>query len=250
VTRTQGRRLKCEILVVCRRLRDGFQFGQDDGEKFCNRWMDMHCALDERIRRLRIHDVQQHVNHFIASCPENRRTQYVLCLGIDRDFHESLSFSLLNGPGFASVTTTGPTTGNLHLAPSTSDAGTHALTVAASDGTFDSRRSATIRVLNATGVASDPTAGKFHVLLSANPINRTSALIFRTSKSGFIRANIYDTNGRLVRTLKDTRTAPPGRYELRIDGRDEAGNPLASGVYFFKVETSEGSQVGRATVLK
>jgi flagellar hook assembly protein FlgD len=87
-------------------------------------------------------------------------------------------------------------------------------------------------------------------LLSPNPINRTSALIFRTSKSGFIHANIYDMNGRLVRTLKDTRTAPPGRYELRIDGRDEAGNPLASGIYFFKVETSEGSQVGRATVLK
>lgn len=98
MTRTQGRRLKCEILVVCRRLRDGFQFGQDDGEKFCNRWMDMHCALDERIRRLRIHDVQQHVNHFIPSGPKDRRTQYVLCLRIDRDFHESLSFSLLSSP--------------------------------------------------------------------------------------------------------------------------------------------------------
>jgi hypothetical protein len=161
-----------------------------------------------------------------------------------------LNFSLLNGPGFASVTTTGPTTGNLHLAPSTSDAGTHALTVAASDGTFDSRRSATIRVLNATAVASGSSTGKFHVLLSANPINRSSALIFQTSIPGFIRANIYDMNGRLVRTLKNTRMAPSGRYELRIDGRDEAGNPLASGVYFFKVETSEGSQVGRATVLK
>jgi flagellar hook assembly protein FlgD len=57
-------------------------------------------------------------------------------------------------------------------------------------------------------------------------------------------------NGRLVRTLKDAPVAPPGRYELRIDGRDETGNPLASGVYFFKVETSEGSKVGRATVLK
>jgi hypothetical protein len=161
-----------------------------------------------------------------------------------------LNFSLLNGPSFASVTTTGPTTGNLHLAPSMSDAGTHGLTVAASDGTFDSRRSATIRVLNATGVASDPTTGKFHVSLSSNPINRTSALMFRTSRLGFIRANIYDANGRLVRTLKDAPVAPPGRYELRIDGRDGTGTPLASGVYFFKVETSEGSQVGRATVLK
>ena len=98
MTRTQGRRLKCEILVVCRRLRDGFQFGQDDGEKFCNRWMDMHCALDERIRRLRIHDVQQNVNHFIPSGPENRRTQYLFCVRIDQNFDETVWLTFLNGP--------------------------------------------------------------------------------------------------------------------------------------------------------
>jgi len=40
-------------------LRKGFQFGQDGGEKFRNCRMDMHRALYYRIRRLRIHDVQQ-----------------------------------------------------------------------------------------------------------------------------------------------------------------------------------------------
>ncbi len=79
-------------------LRDGFQIGQDDGEKFCNRWMNMHGTLYDPIRRLRIHDVQQNVNHFIASGPENRRTQNVFGFRVDRDFHEPLSFSLLKSP--------------------------------------------------------------------------------------------------------------------------------------------------------
>src|SRR6185436_15831408 len=67
-----------------------------------------------------------------------------------------LNFSLLNGPSFASVTTTGPTTGNLHLAPQANDAGTHAVTIAASDGIFDSRRSARVRVLGVSAVISEP----------------------------------------------------------------------------------------------
>jgi FlgD Ig-like domain len=161
-----------------------------------------------------------------------------------------LNFSLLNGPSFASVIPTGPTTGNLHLAPQSGDAGTHAVTVGASDGVFDSRRSAIVRVVNATAVTSEPVAEKFLASLSPNPFNLAGALIFRTSKPGFIRANLYDMSGRLVRTLKDTPMAPAGRHEVPIDGRDETGRPLASGVYFFKVETSEGSHVGRATVLK
>src|SRR6266481_2802141 len=38
-----------------RLLRKGFQFGQDSGEKFRNRRMNMHGPLDYRIRRLGIH---------------------------------------------------------------------------------------------------------------------------------------------------------------------------------------------------
>ena len=58
----------------------------------------MHCALYDRIRRLRIHDVQQNVNYFIASGPKNRSTQNVFCFRINRDFDETLRLTFLNGP--------------------------------------------------------------------------------------------------------------------------------------------------------
>ena len=64
---------------------------------FCNRRMNMHCALHYRIRRLRIHDVQQNVNYFIASDAKNRSTHNVFCFRINRDFDETLCLIFLNG---------------------------------------------------------------------------------------------------------------------------------------------------------
>src|SRR5947208_2175403 len=67
----------CGALMVGYLLRKGFEFGQDGGEIFRDRRMNMHGALDYRIRRLRIHDVQQDLNDFIASGPKNRSPQKV-----------------------------------------------------------------------------------------------------------------------------------------------------------------------------
>jgi SdrD B-like domain/Bacterial Ig domain len=160
-----------------------------------------------------------------------------------------LSFSLVTGPAFASVQTTSATTGNLRLTPSASDAGIHGLTVAASDGTYDSRRSALVRVLTAAGGSSVGGPGKFQASIQPNPMNPAGTLIFRTSRRGAIHAVLYDAEGRVVRTLMNATTAPAKQYRL-IVGRDDHGRPLASGVYFFKVETIDGVQSGRAVVMK
>jgi len=47
---------------------------------------------------------------------------------------DALTFSLALGPWFASVTTTGPQSGNLHLTPTLADSGFHAVSVSVSDG--------------------------------------------------------------------------------------------------------------------
>jgi PKD repeat protein len=47
---------------------------------------------------------------------------------------DPLTFGLASGPSFASVTTTNATSGNLHLAPGFSDAGSYTVTVRADDG--------------------------------------------------------------------------------------------------------------------
>ena len=67
--------------------------------------------------------------------------------GSDAD-GQALTFSKASGPSFMTVTTTNATTGNVHLAPSFSDAGTYAASASASDGTASDTKSFNITVNN------------------------------------------------------------------------------------------------------
>src|SRR6185436_191241 len=57
---------------------------------------------------------------------------------------DPLTFSKTAGPTFMTVTTTSPTTGNIHLIPGFADAGVSAATVTASDGILRASKSFTI----------------------------------------------------------------------------------------------------------
>jgi len=61
---------------------------------------------------------------------------------------------------------------------------------------------------------------------------------------------LYDLGGRSVRTVIAAEQFPAGVHRITIDGRDERGTALASGVYFYRVETPEGASAGRFVLLK
>src|SRR5258706_4878224 len=68
--------------------------------------------------------------------------------GTDPDGN-ALTFSKTSGPAYLTVTTTNATTGNIHLAPGFSDAGTATATVRATDtGGLFNEKSLTITVNN------------------------------------------------------------------------------------------------------
>lgn len=100
-----------------------------------------------------------------------------------------------------------------------------------------------VRVMDAPGVARSAS-------VTPNPLYRTGTLRFRTSRPGPVKAAIYDIQGRRVRTLMDSFTVPTGTHVLPIDGRNANGGPLASGVYFYRVETVEGLLTGRIVLQK
>ncbi|UCE05621.1 MAG: T9SS type A sorting domain-containing protein, partial [bacterium] len=47
---------------------------------------------------------------------------------------------------------------------------------------------------------------------------------------------IYDLLGHQIRTLVDEDNQPAGAYQINWDGRDDTGNAVASGVYFYRLQ--------------
>lgn len=83
-----------------------------------------------------------------------------------------------------------------------------------------------------------------------NPFNPRTVIAFTLERAGTARLRIHDAAGRLVRTLRDGDALPAGRHEAVWEGLDDAGRPVAAGVYHCRLES--GGQVAsrRLTLVK
>ena len=105
----------------------------------------------------------------------------------------------------------------------------------------DMRRSGVYRPLTATAVDPgwDGPAART-VLLHPNvpnPFNPATTIAFEVPGQGEsrVRLDLYDIAGRRVRTLLAEALAA-GRHEVRWNGVDQSGRPVASGVYFARLQ--------------
>jgi hypothetical protein len=68
-----------------------------------------------------------------------------------------------------------------------------------------------------------------------NPFNPSTNIIYAVEEAGFVAVRIHDTLGRLVTTLvRQNQSA--GEYSLVWDGKDDRGNQVAAGVYFYSLQ--------------
>jgi len=96
----------------------------------------------------------------------------------------------------------------------------------------------------------DPPGARLSASAAPNPLNPTGILTVRTERQGPLTVSMFDLQGRLVRRLLDRQNVGPGIHEVGIDGRGRRGETLASGVYLYRVETTEGMLTGRVVILK
>ena len=81
---------------------------------------------------------------------------------------------------------------------------------------------------------------------AVSPRGETS-IAFDLPKAGPVELVIYGVNGRLIRRLvKDTREA--GRHTASWDGRDDAGEKVGSGIYFYQL-SAPGIEESRRMIL-
>lgn len=86
--------------------------------------------------------------------------------------------------------------------------------------------------------------------LAPNPMPGSGVLSFVTSKPGSVKVDLFDSRGRHVRGLLSDTSAPAGPQDVAIDGRDEVGHNLASGVYYYKITSPDGVISGRVVLLR
>ncbi|GEM_PF-6316751 len=94
------------------------------------------------------------------------------------------------------------------------------------------------------GVSGSPMLENF-----PNPFNPETTIRYRVCESGSVDLTIYSPTGRVVRELV-TQTQNAGVYEVRWDGLDDAGTPVASGVYYYRLEAGDGAMTKKMVLLK
>ncbi|MGB7063136.1 MAG: SBBP repeat-containing protein [Candidatus Zixiibacteriota bacterium] len=82
-----------------------------------------------------------------------------------------------------------------------------------------------------------------------NPFNPTTKIEFTLAKSGFVTLQIYDVLGRKVRTLVSEEVSS-GYKSVIWDGKNGAGQDVASGVYFYQLKVGDFSEPKKMLLLK
>jgi flagellar hook assembly protein FlgD len=86
--------------------------------------------------------------------------------------------------------------------------------------------------------------------VAPNPLNPSAVLSYTTTRSGPVRIDLFNIQGRLVRRLVDDSAMTAGMHESIIDGRGSRGEKLPSGVYYVRGTSSEGEFKQLITILK
>ena len=82
-----------------------------------------------------------------------------------------------------------------------------------------------------------------------NPFNPITTIPYRLSKPSQVRLSIYNTLGQEIRTLVNQEQTA-GDYRVTWNGKDNQGNPVASGIYIYRLQTDNFSQEKRLTFVK
>jgi hypothetical protein len=76
-----------------------------------------------------------------------------------------------------------------------------------------------------------------------NPFNPATSIRYDLPDMAHVRLMIYNLSGQAVRMLVHTAQHPPGRHTIVWDGRDDAGQEAASGIYLYRLEAVDGGFV-------
>lgn len=82
-----------------------------------------------------------------------------------------------------------------------------------------------------------------------NPFNPGTEISFSIEKIGLVQLQIFDVLGRKIKTLLD-REMNRGNHNVRWDGRDDFGNTVSAGTYYYRLQSGSGESIRKMILLK
>ena len=163
--------------------------------------------------------------------------------------NEDLKYAYLD-PGLGWVLQTVDSTGNVGLWTSISlNQGRHpCIAYYSEDSGLKYACSASVGVEEKINPpTTDQKVRLFHS--SSNPFTNSTAISFGLPVSAPVTLRIYDMTGRIVRVLVEGEKEE-GFNSVVWDGRDERGEPVGAGVYFYKLDTTQFQATRKMTYIR
>jgi hypothetical protein len=82
-----------------------------------------------------------------------------------------------------------------------------------------------------------------------NPFNPSTSIAFFLPERQHVRLTVYDVEGKKVRTLFDG-TREIGKHTLLWNGANNQGNPVGSGVYYYRLEVGKKVLTKKMVILR
>jgi hypothetical protein len=98
-------------------------------------------------------------------------------------------------------------------------------------------------------ISSAQTPDEFQLAQNyPNPFNPVTTIGFTIPRKTRVELTIYNTLGQNVRTLVNENMAA-GTHKAAWDGKDDFGNPLTSGIYFYRIEAGDKFTAAKKLIL-
>ena len=82
-----------------------------------------------------------------------------------------------------------------------------------------------------------------------NPFNAGTRIEYSLPQAGPVRLEIFNLMGQRVTSLIDE-TVPAGKHTVRWEGRDAHGQPVGSGVYFYRLQTERHTSMRKMVLMR
>ena len=188
--------------------------------------------------------------------PNGTQVEYEVCVTVTNPFDQ---FCEDNGTSTAQLVPLADIAGyidSLHQAVGTDVVFTFGWTVYATDGMDETEagngpRTVTFDAGWVLGVDDElgiPDVFALHQNYP-NPFNPVTTIRFDVPQESHVQMDIYNILGQRVRTLING-TMQPGYHAIRWNGTNDTGKPLASGMYIYRIHSSEFTSVKKLVLMK